>query len=105
MRGMEDSADGARSGRRIPGLAGPGAAGSTFHQLCKECKHGNEEKSEKSCEETRQEEGGAGSRGQANGEIRGASTGGSTCCSVGCGGARGKNCPESRCCLAVSDRV
>jgi len=154
--GVTDSAAGVRSGGRMLGPGRPGVAGSTFCQLWKEYKHGNEEKSEKSCEEearqevqeeegwktqsgrqeeaseeeagfeqeearkekggpqgrqeksceeTRQEESGAGSRGQASGEIRGASTDGSTCCSIGCGGARGKNCPESRCCLAVPDRV
>ena len=155
QRGNRNSAAGARSGGGIPGLAGPGAAGSTFRQLWKECKHGNEEKSEesceeedrqegqeeegwktpssgqeeaseeeagfaqearkekggpqgrqeKSCEETRQEEGETRSGGQAGGETRSAGTDGSTCCAVGRGGARGKNCPESRCCLAVSDRV
>jgi hypothetical protein len=150
------SAAGARSGSGIPGLARPGATGSTFRQLWKECKHGNEEKSEegrqeearqegqeeegrktassseeetseeeagftqeearkekggpqgrqeKSCEETRQEEGETRSGGQASGEIHGAGNDGSTCCAVGCGGTRGKNCPESRCCLAVPDRV
>ena len=49
--GVTDSATGVRSGGRIPGLTRPGVAGSTFCQLWKECKHGNEEKSEKSCEE------------------------------------------------------
>jgi hypothetical protein len=154
-RGITDSAAGARSGGRMPGLARPGA-GSTSRQPWKECKHGNEEKSEesceeedrqegqeeegwktssgkqekngeeeagltqeeagkekggpqgrqeKSCEETRQEEGETRSDGQGSGEIRGAGNDGSTCCSVGCGGARGENRPESRCCLAVPDRV
>jgi hypothetical protein len=41
----------------MPGLTRPGVAGSTFCQLCKECKHGNEEKSEKSCEEEDRQEG------------------------------------------------
>ena len=49
--GVTDSAAGVRSGGWMPGLARPGVAGSTFCQLWKEFKHGNEEKSEKSCEE------------------------------------------------------
>jgi hypothetical protein len=140
----------------MPGPAWPGVAGSTFRQPWKECKHGNEEKSEKSCEEedrqegqeeegrktqsgsqeengeekaglteeeackekggpqgrqeksceeTRQEESGAGSGSQASGEIGAIGTDGSTCCSVGCRGARGENRPQSRCSLAVPNRV
>ena len=155
-RGITHSAAGVSSRGRIPGPARPGAAGSTFRQPWKECKHGNEEKSEKSCEEkdrqegqeeegrktqsgkqeenseekggltqdeagkekggpqgrqeksceeTRQEEGGAGSGGQTGGEIRAIGTDGSTCCSVGRGGAGGENRPQSRCCLAVPNRV
>ena len=144
------------SGSRIPGPVWPGAAGSTFRQPWKECKHGNEETSEesceeedrqegqeeegrktqssseeengeekvgvaeeaagkekggpqgrqeKSCEETRQEEGGAGSGSQASGETRAIGTDGSTCCSVGPRGARGEDRPQSRCSLAVPNRV
>ena len=155
-RGVTDSAAGVRSGGRIPGPARPGAAGSTFRQPWKESKHGNEAKSEKSCEEknrqegqeeegrktqsgseeengeekvghtqeeagkekggpqgrqeksceeTRQEEGGAGSGSQASGETRAIGTGGSTCCSVGRRGARGEDRPQSRCSLAVPNRV
>src|SRR5262245_56408149 len=76
-----------------------------FAQEARKEKGGPQGRQEKSCEETRQEEGGAGSDSQACGEIRGASADGSTCCSVGRGGARGEDRPESRCCLAVPNRV
>jgi hypothetical protein len=155
-RDTTDSAAGVRSRGRMPGPAWPGATGSTFRQPWKESKHGNEEKSEesceeedrqegqeeegrktqsrseekngeekaglseeearkekggpqgrqeKSCEETRQEEGGAGSDSQASGETGAIGTDGSTCCSVGRRGARGENRPQSRCSLAVPNRV
>ena len=55
--GVTDSAIGVRSDGRMLGVTRPGVAGSTFCQLWKECKHGNEEKSEKSCEEKDRQEG------------------------------------------------
>jgi len=69
-------------------------------------KGGQKGRQEKSCEETRQEESQATDEGgQACGETSGACPGGGSCCTVDGGGPWGKDCPESRCCLAVSDRV
>ena len=69
-------------------------------------KGGQEGRQEKSCEETRQEESQATDEGgQACGETSGACPGGGSCCTVDGGGPWGKDCPESRCCLAVPDRV
>ncbi len=69
-------------------------------------KGGPEGRQEKSCEEARQEESQATDEGgQACGATSGACSGGGSCCTVDGGDPRGKDCPESRCCLAVSDRV
>ncbi len=65
---------------------------------------GRQEK--KGCEETRQEESQATDEDdQACGETSGACPAGGPCCTVDGGDPWGKDCPESRCCLAVSDRV
>jgi len=69
-------------------------------------KGGQEGRQEKSCEETRQEESQATDEDcQACGETSGACPDGGSCCTVDGGGPWGKDCPQSRCCLAVSDRV
>ena len=81
-------------------------SGSEEETGAEEEKGGPEGRQEKSCEETRQEESQATDEdGQACGETSGASPAGGSCCSVDGGGPWGKECPESRCCLAVSDRV
>ncbi len=69
-------------------------------------KGGQEGRQEKSCEETRQEESQATDEdGQTCGETSGACPDGGSCCTVNGGRPWGKDCPESRCCLAVPDRV
>jgi len=69
-------------------------------------KGGQEGRQEKSCEETRQEESQATDEdGQTCGETSGACPDGGSCCTVDGGRPWGKDCPESRCCLAVPDRV
>jgi len=69
-------------------------------------KGGQEGRQEKSCEETRQEESQATDEGgQACGETSGTCPDGGSCCTVDGGGPWGEDCPESRCCLAVPNRV
>jgi hypothetical protein len=69
-------------------------------------KGGPEGRQEKSCEETRQEESQATDEdGQACGETSGACPGGGSCGTVDGGGPWGEDCPQSRCCLAVPNRV
>jgi hypothetical protein len=69
-------------------------------------KGGQEGRQEKSCEETRQEKSQATDEdGQACGETSGACPDGGSCGTVDGSGPWGEDCPESRCCLAVSDRV
>jgi hypothetical protein len=69
-------------------------------------KGGQEGRQEKSCEETRQEKSQATDEdGQACGETSGACPDGGSCGTVDGSGPWGEDCPESRCCLAVPNRV
>jgi hypothetical protein len=79
---------------------------SSQEETSEEEKGGPEGRQEKSCEETRQEESQATEEGgQACGETSGACPDDGSCSPVDGGGPWGKDCPKSRCCLAVSDRV